>query len=324
MSSRHFARIAILAAAVSAAGIAHAAEAYPVRPVRAIVPFTAGSTTDIIARAVTERLNVSLGQNVVIDNRAGAGGTIGASIAAGAPGDGYTLLIHSSSHTVNPAMYTKLPYDTLRDFAGITPLASLPNVLVMSPGVGIRTVKELVTAAKMKPGSFNFASAGLGSATHLNAERFRLRAGIEVVHVPFQGSPEALVEVMQGRVHYYFCPVAPALPFIKDGRLLALAVGSPKRSAVLPDVPTTVEAGVPGSDYVFWIGMLAPSKTPRPIVTRLYQETQKALASPEVKKRFTDLGAEPMPLTPEQFDALVKQEIVINKQIVEAAGIKAN
>ena len=314
----------VAGAMLAVAAFAQAADTYPSRPIRAVVPFTAGSTTDIIARAVGERLNAGLGQNVIIDNRAGAGGTIGAAIAAQAPADGHTLLIHSSSHTVNPAMYAKLPYDTVRDFSGITPLASLPNVLVISPSKNIRSVKDLIAAAKAKPGSVTFASAGQGSATHLNAEKFRVRAGMEVVHVPFKGSPEALVDVMQGRVHYYFCPVAPALPFIKDGKIMALAVGSAKRSSVLPDVPTTVEAGVPGSDYNFWIGMLVPAKTPRAIVTRLHQETQKALASPEVRKRFADLGAEAMPLTPEQFDALVKTEIAANKTIVEAAGLKAN
>lgn len=301
-----------------------AAESYPTRPVRAIVPFTAGSTTDIIARTLGERLNASLGQNVIIDNRAGAGGTVGAALAAQAPPDGYTLLIHSSSHTVNPAMYAKLPYDTVRDFSGVTPLASIPNVLVIAPSKNIRSVKELIAAAKAKPGSLNFASAGQGSATHLNAEKFRMRAGIDTVHIPFKGSPEALVDVMTGRVLYYFCPVAPAIPFIRDGRLLALAVGSAQRSSILPDIPTTIEAGVPGSDYNFWIGLLVPAKTPRFIVTRLHGETSKALASPEAKKRYAEFGADPYPLSAEKFDATIRDEIVANKALVEAAGLKPN
>lgn len=324
MTRTQYLRLAMLAVATAAGASTQAADNYPSRPLRAVVPFTPGSTTDIIARTVTERLNASLGQNIIIDNRAGAGGTIGAGLAAQGAADGYTLLIHSSSHTVNPAMYAKLSYDTVRDFSGITPLASLPNVLVISPSRNIRSVKDLIAAAKAKPGSVNFASAGLGSATHLNAEKFRLRAGIDAVHIPFKGSPEALVDVMTGRVHYYFCPVAPAIPFIKDGKLVALAVGSAKRSSALPDVPTTVEAGVPGSDYNFWIGMLAPSRTPRAIVTRLHAETVKALASPEVKKRYADLGADATPLSPEQFDATIKQEITANKAIVEAAGLKPN
>jgi tripartite-type tricarboxylate transporter receptor subunit TctC len=287
------------------------------------VPFTPGSTTDIIARGVTDRLAVGLGQPVVVENRSGAGGTIGAAVVAKADPDGYTVLVHSSSHTVNPATYESLPFDTLRDFAGVTPLASLPNVLIISPAKNIRSVKELIAAAKAKPGSMNYASAGAGSATHLNAEKFRIQAGIDAVHVPFKGSPEAITEVMTGRVDYYFSPVAPVLSQIKEGKVVALAVGSPKRSSVLPDVPTTAEAGVPGSEYNFWIGMLVPAKTPREIVNRLYQETQKALASAEVKERFAKLGAEPMPMTPEQFDAYIKEELAANTKLVKAAGIKA-
>ncbi len=314
--------LSVTAALAQAASTA-AADTYPSKPIRLVVPFTAGSTTDIIARSISDRLSASLGQNIIVDNRSGAGGTIGANVVAQANPDGYTLLVHSSSHTVNPAMYAKLPYDTLRDFTGITPLASLPNALVISPAKGIRSVKDLIAAAKAKPGSINYASAGTGSATHLNAEKFRFRAGFEGTHVPFKGSPDALVEVMTGRVDYYFCPVAPALPFIKEGKLIALAVGSPKRSSVLPDVPTTAEAGVTGSEYNFWIGMLAPGKTPRAIVNRLYQETQKALASPEVRKRFADLGADSMSMSPEQFDAFIKEELAANIVLAKAAGLKA-
>jgi tripartite-type tricarboxylate transporter receptor subunit TctC len=299
------------------------AQPYPSKPLRLIVPFTAGSTTDIIARGVADRLGAGLGQNLIVDNRAGAGGTIGAAVVASANPDGYTLLVHGSSHTVNPAMYAKLPYDTVRDFAGITPLASLPNVLVIAPSKGIRSVKELIAAAKARPGSINYASAGAGSATHLNAEKFRFRAGFEGTHIPFKGSPDALVEVMTGRVDIYFCPVAPALPLIREGRLIGLAVGSPKRSSVLPDVPTTAEAGVPGSEYNFWIGMLAPGHTPRAIVARLYHETQNALSSPEVRKRFADLGADPMTMTPAEFDAHIERELAVNIAVARAAGFKA-
>ena len=313
----------VCAATVSAGAGAADTQTYPTRPVRLIVPFTPGSTTDIIARAVADRLSANLGQNVIVDNRAGAGGTIGAAVVAKAEPDGHTLLVHSSSHTVNPAMFATLPYDTLRDFTGITPLASLPNALVIAPSKGIRSVKELIAAAKAKPGSITFASAGTGSATHLNAEKFRVRAGFEGTHVPFKGSPDALLDVMTGRVDFYFCPVAPALPFIKEGKLIALAVGSPKRSSVLPDVPTTAEAGVADSEYNFWIGMLAPGKTPRAIVNRLYQETEKALASAEVRKRFADLGADPMLMTPQAFDAYIKAELTANIALAKAAGLKA-
>ena len=298
------------------------AQQYPTKAVRVVVPFTAGSTTDIIARTVTERIAAGFGHPVIVDNRAGAGGTIGSGIVARAAPDGYTVLVHSSSHTVNPATYPNLPFDTARDFSGVTPLASLPNVLVMSPSRGIRTVKDLLAAARAKPGTLTYASAGAGSATHLNAEKFRIGAGIDALHVPFKGSPEAVTEVMTGRVDYYFAPLAPVISLIKDGKLLAVAVGSPRRSSALPDVPTTLEAGVPNSAYNFWIGMMVPSKTPRPVLERLYTETSKALASPEMKKRYADLGADPMNMKPAEFDAYIRKEIGENTALVKAAGIK--
>lgn len=295
--------------------------AYPAKPIRVVVPFTAGSTTDIIARAITDKLSASLGQQVIVDNRGGAGGTIGAAAVAHAAPDGYTLLIHSSSHTVSPSTFAKLPYDTLKDFAGVTPIATLPNVLVVSPSKNLRSVKELVDTAKAKPGTLNFASAGQGSATHLNAEKFKVQAGIDTTHIPFKGSPEAVNEVLAGRVEYYFSPIAPVLPQIREGRLLALAVGSPKRSSALPDIPTTAEAGVPNSEFNFWIGMMAPAKTPREIVARLHAEVQKALASEDVKERFARLGAEVWTLPPEQFDQYIREEINVNSKLVKDAGI---
>jgi tripartite-type tricarboxylate transporter receptor subunit TctC len=297
------------------------AQSYPSKPIHVVVPFTAGSTTDIIARAITDRLAASLGQPIVVDNKPGAGGTLGAAAVAKAEPDGHTILVHSSSHTVNPATYDNLTFDTERDFAGVMPLASLPNVLVVPPAKGYKTVKDLVDAAKAKPGTLNYASAGAGSATHLNAEKFRIAAGFEAVHIPFKGSPEAISELIGGRVDYYFSPVAPVTQLIKENKLTPLAVSSAKRSSVLPDVPTTAEAGVAGSEYNFWIGMLVPAKTPRPIVERLYRDTQAALASPEVKERFAKVGAEPMPMTPQQFDALVKDEIAANKVLVKSANI---
>jgi tripartite-type tricarboxylate transporter receptor subunit TctC len=313
-----------LSLAVALAPGAALAQAWPTKPIRIIVPFTPGSGTDIIARAISDRLAANLGQPVIVENRAGAGGTIGAAAVAKSDPDGYTILVQSSSHTVNPFTFQTLPYDTQKEFSGVTPLAVLPNVLIISPTKGIKSVQELVAAAKAKPGSINYASAGSGSATHLNAEKFRLGAGFDGVHVPFKGSPEAITEVMTGRVDYYFSPVVSALPQIKDGKLLALAVGSPTRSSVLPDVPTTVEAGVPNSEYTFWVGMLVPAKTPREIVKKLHDEVQKAIASPEVKERFAKLGAEPMPMSPEQFDAFIRDEMVANEKLIKAAGIKAN
>ena len=299
-------------------------QSWPVKPIKAIVPFTAGSATDVTARTVLEPLSQRLGQPIIVENRPGAGGTIGVGLVAKADPDGYTLLVHSSSYTVTPSTYSNLPYDTLRDFTGITPLALLPNVLVIAPSKGIHSVRELVAAAKAKPGSMNYASAGAGSATQLNAERFRLGAGFEGVHIPFKGTPEALTEVMTGRVDYYFCPVISVLSLIKDGKLLALAMGSSRRSSTLPDVPTTLEAGIPNSDYNFWVGMFVPARTPKDIVARLYQETARTLQDPDVREKMAKQGAEPMMFTPEQFEKYIRDEISSNAALVKAAGIKAN
>ena len=297
---------------------------WPVRPLRVVVPFTPGSATDITARFVAERLSSQLGQNLVVENRPGAGGTIGMALAARAEPDGYTVLVHSSSYTVTPSTYPNTPYNTLRDFSGVTPLANLPNVLVISPAKGIRSVKDLVALAKAKPGSLTYASAGAGSATQLNAERFRLGAGFDAVHVPFKGTPEALADVMTGRVDYYFCPVIAILDHLKSGRLLGLATGSTKRAAALPDLPTTLEAGIPNSDYNFWVGMAVPSKTPRAIVTKLHENTARALQAADMKERMAKIGAEPMVMTPAEFDAYIKKEIAINAALVKAANITVN
>ncbi|WP_444814960.1 tripartite tricarboxylate transporter substrate binding protein [Variovorax brevis] len=321
-------QIARLAAATTIACMATFATAtafaqggYPNKPIRVIVPFAAGSTTDIIARAIADKMGASMGQPLVIDNRGGASGTIGQQAVATAAPDGYTIMIHSSSHTVSPSTFAKLPFDTVADFAGVTPISSLPNALVISPAKNIKTLQELLAAARAKPGSINYASAGQGSATHLNAEKFKMAAKIEATNIPFKGSGEAVTEVLSGRVDYYFSPIAPVIGQIKEGQLLALAVGSPKRAAALPNVPTTAEAGVPGSEFNFWIGMMAPAKTPRDIVNRLHDEVEKALASPEVKERFLKLGADAWTLKPEAFDAYIKDEIKSNAALVKAAGL---
>lgn len=317
---------AALAAAftLSVAPVPALAEAaYPSKPIRVIVPFAAGSTTDIIARAITDKMSQSMGQQLVIDNRGGASGTIGQAAVASAAPDGYTVMIHSSSHTVSPSTFAKLPFDTVRDFAGVTPISSLSNALVVSPQKGYRTLGDLLVAARAQPGKLNFASAGQGSATHLNAEKFKLAARIDATNIPFKGSAEAVTEVLAGRVDYYFSPIAPVIGQIREGQLLALAVGSPQRAGALPDVPTTAEAGVPGSEFNFWIGMMAPAKTPRPVIERLHAEVLKALATPEVKERFAKLGADTWTLKPEQFDAYIKDEIASNASVVKAAGLMA-
>ena len=272
-------------------------------------------------RTVFEQVSRQLGQPIIIENRVGAGGTIGAGFVAKADADGYTILAHSSAQTISAWIYPNLPYDTVKDFAGITPLGSLPNVLVISPDKNIRSVQALVAAAKAKPGSMNYASGGTGTPTHLNAERFRLAAGIDAQHIPFKGAPEALTEVMTGRVDYYFCPILPVLQFIREGKLLALAVGSRNRVSLLPDIPTTIEAGIDNSDYNFWIGVYVPAKTSRGIVGRLHGEIIKALKEPTVSEKLSRLGIEPMMMQPEELDAYVVKELQMNAALVTAAGI---
>lgn len=316
-------RAALTLAAVVAAipTLAFAQAGYPNKPIRVIVPFAAGSTTDIIARAISDKMAASMGQQLIVENKGGAAGTIGQGQVATAEPDGYTIMVHSSSHTVSPSTFAKLPFDTLTAFAGVTPISATPNVLVIAPSKNIKTVRELVAAAAANPAGLNFASAGQGSATHLNAEKFKLAAGIKATNIPFKGSAEAVTEVLSGRVDYYFSPIAPVIGQIKSGALVPLAVGSSRRASALPDVPTTAEAGVPGSEFNFWIGMMVPAKTPREIVNRLNAEVIKALALPEVKERFTQLGADAWTMTPEQFDAYMKAEVASNATLVKAAGL---
>jgi len=292
-------------------------------PVRLVVPFTAGSGTDILARLLAVKLTTALGQQVLVENRPGAGGTIGAAMVARAPADGYTLLIHSSAHVVNPALFPRLPYDTLRDFVGITPLASLPNVLVVNPARGFRDVADLITQARARPGAFQYASAGIGSATHMNAAQFRVAAGIQALHVPFRGTPEALRETIAGRIDWFFSPLVSALPLIRDGQLQALAVGTTARSPVLPQVPSVVEtAGLRDAAYTFWVGLFAPARTPRPVVDRLHAETLSALAMTDVRERLDRLGATPMPKPQAAFERFLEEETAAAARLVQAANIR--
>jgi tripartite-type tricarboxylate transporter receptor subunit TctC len=316
-----FAAASLLTAAALAQAPATSSPAgdYPNKVIKIIVPFTAGSATDIMARIVGERLGASLGQSIVVENRPGAGGTLGAAQVAKSDPDGYTLLVVSTGHVVNPALYGNLPYDTVADFAGVTPLAALPNVLVVSAESPIKSVRDLVAAARARPGQLNYASAGVGSATHVNAEKFRALSGIQVTHIPFKGTPETIVEVSSGRVDFMFTPVLASVPSIRDGRMRALAVSTAKRSTALPDVPTVAEAGVPNFVFDFWIGLLAPAKTPRPIVNKLNAEVRKVMAQPDVIERMAKLGAEPMPMTPERFDAYIKEEFNTLGAIMKAA-----
>jgi tripartite-type tricarboxylate transporter receptor subunit TctC len=272
-----------------------AAETWPDQPIHIIVPFMAGSATDVVTRIVAAEMARNLGQPVIVDNRPGAGGMIGAGHVARAQPSGYTLLANSSAHTVNPAIYPDMTYDTRVDLRAITMLAQQPNILVAAPSKGWKTAVDYAQAATAEPGKLTYATAGTGSGTHLNAEKFRLSAQIGVVHVPYRGTPEALRDTMAGETDLCFCPIVAALPMIKQGRVAALANGSPRRASVLPDLATTEEQGFPGSGYTFWIGLFAPAGTPRRVIDRLNAEAKKALESPEVRERLQELGTDPSP-----------------------------
>jgi tripartite-type tricarboxylate transporter receptor subunit TctC len=300
------------------------AETWPTKPLTAIVPVGAGSTTDIIPRIVFEQLSSQLGQSIVVENRVGAGGTIGSAFVAKAEPDGYTILAHGSALTISPALYPNLGYDVARDFAAVVPFGISPSVLVVPPARGWKKAGDLTAAAKAKPGALNFSSVGIGTATHLSAERFRVSAGVEAVHVPFKGGAEAMTEVIAGRIDFFFGPVALVLPHVQGGQLTALAVNGAKRSAALPDVPTTLEAGFADAEYPIWLGVFLPAKTPREIVDKLNRETLKALQEPKVRNKLAALGFEPMVMTPAEFAAYVEKEISVNAALVKAAGIKSH
>ena len=300
------------------------AQAWPTKPVRVIVALPPGSGTDITGRAVAASLAAQTGQPFVVENRPGGSGSIAMNLTAKADPDGYTILVMSSSWTVTPSTVPSLPYDTLKDLAGVTMLADIANALAVRADRDVTSVKDLIAAAKANPGTMNAAVIGAGSATHLTTERFRLSAGIDVISVPYKGTPEALTDVLSGRVDYCFCPIGNVMPMVKDGRLRALAVSSKQRASTQPDLPTTEEAGVPNSAQPFWVGMGVPGKTPRDIVAKLHAETVKALNSPEIKARWVSLNQDVRIFTPEAFDALLREEVVSNAKLVKDANIKAN
>ncbi len=320
-------RTAGLLVAAAALGLAQpslAQEPYPSRSVRIIVPFTPGSVTDIMARSVSDKVAAGLGQPLIVENRPGAGGTIGiAQVAKSAP-DGHTLVVVSAGYAVNPVIYENLPYDSTKDLAGVIPLGNLPSVLFVSPALGVKSVQELIALAKAKPGTLNYPSAGTGSASHVNSEKFIAVTGIKAVHVPLKGAPEMITETIASRTQFGTVGISAALSAIRDGRLLGLAVSGKKRAPTLPDVPTIAEAGVPGAEFDFWIGVLAPGQTPRPIVHRLHDEFERALQSPDVRERHANLGADPMPMSPEQFDAYMREQLATLGALLRAAGVKAN
>lgn len=313
----------LLLASPAALSGAYAAD-WPAHPVRVVIPFGAGSATDIIPRIVFDQVGRDLGQQFIIENRGGAGGTIGEAAVAKAEPDGYTFLAASSAHAIAPALYSKLTYSPKDDFTGVGIIGNVPSVMIISPSKGIKTIKEFVAQAKANPNKFTFATLGVGSAVHLAAERFRMSAGYEALNVPFKGGAEALTEVIAGRVDYYFCPIATALPYIKEGKLLGLTVSNPTRSPLLPDVPTTEEAGYHDSASAFWIGVFALKKTDKAIVDKLNAALTKAVTNPEVKAKLAKIGADTAPMSADAFEKQVQADFVTYADFAKKTGMKLN
>jgi len=312
-----------LAVALTLLASAAAAQGYPARPVRLIIPFPPGGSNDIVGRMVAAQLGDRLGQQVVVDNRGGAGGTIGTDLAARAPADGYTLLLVSTAYAFNTSIYRKLPYDPATSFTPVALLGSGPGVLVVNPALPVHSVGELVAAAKARPGKLNNASAGIGSFQHLASELFRLQAGIQWLHVPYKGGGPAMVDLMAGQADVSVGSLIQMLPHIRSGKLKALGTTGAKRSPVLPDVPTVAEAGVPGYEATNWWGFLAPAGTPAGVVERLNQEVAAVQASAETKRRFETEGAEAAQMSPAEFGAFIAAETAKWARVVKEAGITA-
>jgi len=312
----------LLALALAALAPAAHAQNYPTKPVRLIISFTPGSSTDIIGRTVAAKLQEIWGQPVVAENRPGAGGTVGSEFVVRSDPDGYTLLANSSAHAANPGMYKELRYDTMRDFVNLALLGGGPNVLIVSPESGWKSLKDFVDAAKKSPGKLNFSSAGIGSGTHFNLEKLKLAAGIDVQHVPYKGTPEAIGDTIANRVCCYWAPLNAALPHVNGGKATALAISSAQRSPLLPNVPSVAEQGYAGFDYTLWVGLWGPAKIPQDIAAKINKDVNAALASPDLKERLAKLGTVPGNLTIAQFTDFVKKEIEDTKKILDAAGIK--
>jgi tripartite-type tricarboxylate transporter receptor subunit TctC len=315
--------LAISAFALALHAIDAGAQDWPTKPLRAIVPVGAGSATDVVHRLVLEQLSAQLGQPIVVENRVGAGGTIGSALVAKAEPDGYTILAHGAAHTIAPALYKSLPYDPARDFVAVVPVGISPSVLVVPPARGWSTVADLVATARARPGALNFSSVGVGTATHLSAERFLSSAGIRALHVPFKGGAAAMLEAVTGRVDFFFGPVALVLSNIREGKLRALAVNTATRSAVLPEVPTLSEAGFEDAEYPIWFGLFVPANTPSAIVSKLNRETLKAIQAPRVRERLAALGVDPMVMSPAEFTKFVDNEIALNAVLARKADLKA-
>ncbi len=307
---------------LAASGIGVYAQDYPGKPIRVVVPFPAGGGTDIVARTITQRLGENLGASLIVDNRAGAGGTIGTDLVAKAPPDGYTLGMVSGSHVINPSLYRKLPYDSVRDFAPVTLLASAPGILVVHPSVPAKSARELIALAKTRPGQLNYASAGNGTPPHLAAELFKTMAGVNFIHIPYKGNTPAFIDLISGQVSLSFPTLPSALPHVRSGKLRALAVTSKERSRIVPGMPTISESGLSGYDASSWYGLLAPAGTPHAIVGRLQQEIAKLMQSAEVRERLQNQGLDPVGSTPEEFARTIRSEIAKWEKVVQASGAR--
>jgi len=307
-----------------AAASSHAEDKYPSRTIKIVVPFSAGALTDTLARVYAEQLTRRLGEPVIVENRPGSGGIPAMLAMLNAPPDGYTLQMVSSAHTVNPTLFTKLPYDTLKDVSGVALIASSPTVAVVNPSLGVKTLPEFIKLAKSRSGGMNYGSAGMGSSTHLVAEYLRKEAGIQMTHVPYKGVQEAVTEVLAGRIDIAFPPVAIALPQVKAGKLVAIAQTGSTRSPMLPDVPTAQEAGLKGFDYSIWYALLAPSKTPRPILERLAREVKEISAMPEIREKLAPQGVVPQDLYLDDFDRFIRADIDKQGALVKMSGARAD
>jgi tripartite-type tricarboxylate transporter receptor subunit TctC len=294
------------------------------KTIRAIVPFSAGSGSDVTARTVLERVGEKLGQTIIVENRTGAGGTIGAGYVAKAEPDGTSLLMDASAHTTRPFFYRKLDFDPIKDFTTIASIATIPLVMIIASSKGFKTVHEFVDYAKANPGKVTYASGGSGSATHLAAERFRVRAGFQGVHVPFRGGPEGMREVLTGRIDFYFLPILPALQFIKSEQLIPLAVSTNTRSQTLPDVPTLAEAGFPDADYNFWLAAFGPPKTPDAIADNMHQVIDDVVREPVMVKKLATFGVEPMLMSRAAFDEFIQRELAIMGPLISETGITSS
>jgi tripartite-type tricarboxylate transporter receptor subunit TctC len=318
---RLFDRICVIALSFLFATAA-AAENWPSRVIRATIPFGAGSAADVVPRLVFERLSAELGQPIVIENRVGAGGTVGTGTLAKSDPDGYNILAHSSALTVAPALFPNLTYDTAKDLAGVLMLGFSANVMIVPNERPWKTIQDFIADAKAKPGSISFGSVGIGSAVHMSSEKLRLAAGFQATHVPYRGGSEVITDILGGRIDFYFCPLATALPLIKEGRVKALVVSTARRVPDLPDVPTPGDIGLKDADSLIWFGVFVPAKTPRDIVEKLHAAGNKVLADPATQASLKKLGVEPMPLIPKEIDELVVREMAANFELIRAAGIK--